>query len=79
MGAVIQFSLHFACICSGAAVQQTCGFGHEPQKNLLSKINIPQHSPPVMAGQDAPFIHRGFPSMSRYEKIAARLAVRGRR
>jgi hypothetical protein len=46
-----QFPLHFACICSGAAAQQTCGFGHEPQKNLLSKINIPQHSPSVMAGQ----------------------------
>jgi hypothetical protein len=53
--------LHFACICSGAALQQASGFGDgrpgrgraafpEPQRNLQSKINIPQHSPPVMAG-----------------------------
>ncbi|MFI4997588.1 MAG: hypothetical protein ACHQAQ_17620 [Hyphomicrobiales bacterium] len=39
-----RLSLHFTCKCSSAALQQTCGSGHEPQKNLWSKINIPQHS-----------------------------------
>jgi hypothetical protein len=29
--------LHFARICSGAALQQTCGFGHEPRKIIFSR------------------------------------------